>query len=577
MAQTIKLKRKTGATGAPATTDLELGELAINAFDGKLYLKKDNGTESIVEVGGGSLTLDDVTTNGNTTTNAITVGGFTSTGIDDNATTTQFTLSNLEATFGAIVKAGGFLITGTAYGMISSGQFTSKGIDDNASQTALTIDSNNISYFSTGTAGSSPTETVINRWAASSDIDGLLPGSTSGPIIEGGWQSHLVLGIRDNDVNDGVYIVSGSGNYATDSTYDKVVASFKADGNTALGTITAGVWNGSVIASAYLDADTAHLSGTQTFTGTKNFNTSTNTVPLNISRLGSNSNQTLQIGVTDGQAIFNYIEDTTTEGTGNYGTYKFQVSGDEGTSPTVDVLTLDENVATFAGNISSPGATLTGLSNQASEATALMINGSNVVGTRELGSNAFNSTAFTTNTGTVTSVSGSNGISGTVTTTGSLSLDSDLRGHAWQIGRDTNDYFIVNTTTHSWYLDGTEDMRLTNGGSLHVEGNITAYSTTVSDARLKDNVETIENGLEKVCALRGVSYDWNAGSRKGQRDIGVIAQEVQQVVPEVVREVKDSLINGGDYLSVGYDQLVPVLIEAIKELKAEIDALKGGQ
>lgn len=180
-------------------------------------------------------------------------------------------------------------------------------------------------------------------------------------------------------------------------------------------------------------------------------------------------------------------------------------------------------------------------------------------------------------TGTVTSVAGSNGISGTVTTTGSLSLDSDLRGHAWQIGRDNNDYFIVNTTTHSWFLDAAEDMRLTNAGDLHVEGNITAYSTTVSDARLKDNVETIQNGLEKVCALRGVSYDWNAGSRKGQRDIGVIAQEVQQVVPEVVREVKDSLFEGGDYLSVGYDQLVPVLIEAIKELKAEIDALKGGQ
>lgn len=177
--------------------------------------------------------------------------------------------------------------------------------------------------------------------------------------------------------------------------------------------------------------------------------------------------------------------------------------------------------------------------------------------------------------GTVTSVSGANGISGTVTTSGSLTLDSDLRGHAWQIGRDNNDYYIVNTTTHSWYLDAAEDMRLDNSGNLYVEGNVTAYSTTVSDARLKDNVETINGALEKVCALRGVSYNWNAGSRKGERDIGVIAQEVQAVIPEVVREVKDSLIDGGDYLSVGYDQLVPVLIEAVKQLKAELDELKG--
>lgn len=180
----------------------------------------------------------------------------------------------------------------------------------------------------------------------------------------------------------------------------------------------------------------------------------------------------------------------------------------------------------------------------------------------------------TVNPGTVTSVSGANGISGTVTTSGNLTLDSDLRSHVFQIGRDTNDYYIVNTTTHSWYLDGAEDMRLTNNGNLDVEGNVIAYSTTVSDARLKDNVETIDGALEKVERLRGVTFEWNKGSRQGQKDIGLIAQEVQEVLPELVIESKNSLIDGEDYLTVSYGQVVSVLIEAVKELSAEVKALK---
>ena len=79
-------------------------------------------------------------------------------------------------------------------------------------------------------------------------------------------------------------------------------------------------------------------------------------------------------------------------------------------------------------------------------------------------------------------------------------------------------------------------MRLENDGDLHVDGDVITFSTTVSDERLKDDVETIENASEKVSKLRGVEYTWNEGSRKGQREIGVIAQEVEEVVPEIVHE-----------------------------------------
>ena len=99
-------------------------------------------------------------------------------------------------------------------------------------------------------------------------------------------------------------------------------------------------------------------------------------------------------------------------------------------------------------------------------------------------------------------------------------------------------------------------------GSFTATGNITAYS----DERLKDNVKTIEGALDKVARMRGVTYNYKSELNDGQRGTGVIAQEMQQVMPEVVEE--------GEYLSVAYGNLVGVLIEAVKEIKAELDQCK---
>ncbi|NDH00422.1 MAG: tail fiber domain-containing protein [Opitutae bacterium] len=143
---------------------------------------------------------------------------------------------------------------------------------------------------------------------------------------------------------------------------------------------------------------------------------------------------------------------------------------------------------------------------------------------------------------------------------------------------NTHDYTFYDASVGiRWYTAGAEEMRLQNNGDLHVDGNIVAYSTTVSDQRLKDDVETIETALDKVGNLRGVTYTWNAGSRKGQRDMGVIAQEVEAVIPEIVREKEMAFIDGETYKTVDYEKLTAVLIEAVKELKAEVDSLKAAQ
>ena len=102
-------------------------------------------------------------------------------------------------------------------------------------------------------------------------------------------------------------------------------------------------------------------------------------------------------------------------------------------------------------------------------------------------------------------------------------------------------------------------------GHIRATNDIIAYHS--SDARLKDNVEVIENALEKIDAIRGVSFDWVAkeGIHEHEgRDVGIIAQEIAEVLPEIVTTRE----NG--YMAVKYDKIVALLIQAIKELDAKV-------
>ena len=110
----------------------------------------------------------------------------------------------------------------------------------------------------------------------------------------------------------------------------------------------------------------------------------------------------------------------------------------------------------------------------------------------------------------------------------------------------------------------------TTTGRIDASNDIVAYST--SDIRLKTDIENIPNAIQKVNSISGVYFDWKPeyeivhGYSGG--DVGVIAQEIQKVLPEAIRT------NETGYLSVRYEKIIPLLIEAIKDLKKEIDELK---
>jgi hypothetical protein len=115
-----------------------------------------------------------------------------------------------------------------------------------------------------------------------------------------------------------------------------------------------------------------------------------------------------------------------------------------------------------------------------------------------------------------------------------------------------NGYVGIGTTTPTQQLHVV--------GQILASDNITAYS----DKRLKDNIVTVSDALALVSKMRGVTY-----TRKdtGQAGVGVVAQEMKEVLPQVVQE--------GEYMSVAYGNVVGVLIEAIKELTARVAQLEG--
>ena len=133
---------------------------------------------------------------------------------------------------------------------------------------------------------------------------------------------------------------------------------------------------------------------------------------------------------------------------------------------------------------------------------------------------------------------------------------------------------IGSVTNNPYYETGLSNItsginttlgKFTNG-NISFSGNITAVGnvTTNSDEKLKENVITIKNALDKVLSLRGVEYD---RIDNGEHQIGLIAQEVEKIIPEVVY--------GDETKSVAYANLVSLLIEAIKEQQTEINNLNG--
>jgi hypothetical protein len=147
---------------------------------------------------------------------------------------------------------------------------------------------------------------------------------------------------------------------------------------------------------------------------------------------------------------------------------------------------------------------------------------------------------------------------------GNLSWKDDDAGAATSPGGSDHQVQFNNNGSFGGSANLTFD-----GANLYAwQGDIVAYAA--SDKRLKNNISNISSPIEKIKQINGVNFEWSdKQSAYAGKDVGVIAQEVEKVLPEVVAEREDG------HLAVKYEKIIPLLIEAIKDQQKEIEELKS--
>jgi len=365
---------------------------------------------------------------------------------------------------GSVVLSASPTFTGTvsAVDLTLSGNLTVNGTTTTVNSTTITVDDKNLEL------GSVNTPTDITADGGGITLKGATDKTFNWVSATNSWTSSEDLNLLTGKVHkiNGTQVLSSSG----------LGSGILASNLTSVGTITAGVWNGTEISTTYTAAKVTSVNGS---TGV-------------VTGLATTAGTLAQFGTTTSSQLLGVISDETGSGALVFATSPTLVTPDLGT-PSAVVLT---NASGTANNL-----------------TANIANFINV--TDDTTTNATRYPIF------------ANGTSGTITEQVSSSK------------------LFFNPST----------------GLL----TSTDYNSS-SDKRLKTNIKPVENALDKINALRGVSFDWKEG---GAKAIGLIAQEAEKVIPEIVSQDE----NG--YLGIKYNNLIGVLIEAIKEQQKQINNLKN--
>ena len=277
--------------------------------------------------------------------------------------------------------------------------------------------------------------------------------------------------------------------------------------------------------SSSIAADIATNTATDTATSSSlasRTTTNESSISTNVSNIASLTAQTSS-----------YLSNTTDTLTGNL-TVTGTIVAQEFNTEYITSSVIFESGSTAFGNSSDDTHTFTGSVNISGSTTIQNLQ-ANVINATTINATVSGSIDQATTASTATSV----------TFNGGLTSSSDVQFDSFGVGAAAT---------------GTT-------GEIVATGDITAYYS--SDQRLKDNITPIEGALEKINKIEGYEFDWNSLSSHSGHDIGVIAQEIEKVLPEVVATRE----NG--YKAVRYEKIVALLINAIKEQQLQIDKLKS--
>lgn len=457
----LKFKRSAVPAKIPSIADIDLGEIAINTYDGKLYTKKQVGsTQTIVDVGGGAGTVSSVAGTG-------TVNGISLTG--------------------TVTTAGNLTLGGTLSGVSLATQVT----------------------------GTLP---VANGGTGATTLTGYTRGNGTGAFTAS-------ASIPSTDI-------SGLGTMSTQAATAVAITGGTINGTTIGATALAAGSFTTLSATGDLSTGPRILTGTGVSTGgvviEHGLNRSADGVSLFDfhSQAGIDFNaRLLRAGGANGNfEITNTGTGSVTVTTSGAERLRITAAGDvvANIGMQAPIFRDDNDTAYFIDLNATYSAQIRGDGS---------VNGSSAAGP------------------SIWSQGGN----------GAIMSFHRANNFAINFGLDSDNVIRLG----GWSAQSNR-LQIDMSGNLTMAGNVTAFS----DARLKKDIETISGAVELVCSMRGVRFTHIETERRG---VGVIAQEMLEVLPEVVQQ------GTGDEttLSVAYGNIVGVLIEAVKELKAEIETLKA--
>lgn len=462
MAQTIKLKRSSTQGKVPTTSQLALGEIAINTYDGRIFFEKNDGSTTIEHI----VTTDSITTGSITITGTTQTGTLTTTNrIDKQYLDDEVLNTSLNSATGSYATGDNFDNDGTFASLRAQG--TTKGDVGlgNVENTALSTYTGNggaldNQYITNGAGYTTNTGTVTNV-TVGSGLD----------IEDAGTTPDITLDLSEFAETTG--FSSAVGDYF-------IVLDGNAERKTTAGNINLSIFNNDsgFITDITTQTDSKYLrsnatdtaTGALTFTGDSKFTGQTN----------------FQI-MGDSNAIF--VSSSATYDPSNDGGKLFIGGYQDGNTATSGIII----------DYADPSVNLTSELKTTNQIDIQILNQS------------------------------------TSKTTGALKV-------AGGVGI---------------------------GKTLNVGEDVVAYAS--SDERYKDNIIPIRNPNEKIKQIGGYTFDWNDKHEifKGKKDIGVVAQEIEKVLPEIV-ETRD---NG--YKAVKYEKIVALLIESNKELIKRVEELES--
>jgi hypothetical protein len=432
------------------------------------------------------------------------------------------TLTGQEFSLNTPVASATALATGRTIGMTGDVVWTSAAFDG----------SGNV----TGTATIQPDSVALGTDTTGNYV---ADGAVSGTGLSGSSSSE-----------GGTFTVTSN---ATALNTASTIVARDGSGDFAAGTVTAALSGNSTTATALATGRTIGMTGdvvwtSASFDGSGNV-TGTATIQANSVALGTD---------TTG----NYVAVGAVSGTGLSGS-----SSSEGGTFTVTSNATNANTASAivardgSGNFAA-GTITAALTGNASTATTLQT-------ARTINGVSFNGAANITVADATKLPLAGGAMTGPITTTSTfdgrdVSVDgTKLDGIAAGATNVTNNNQITNGAGYTTY---TANQAVDTSSSVTFSSVTAATINTTSDIRLKDNIRTFESAMDVVSQLRGVRFAWK---ETGVETVGLIAQEVEKVLPELIGTNADTGLK-----SVSYSNMVAVLIEAVKELKAEIEELK---